>query len=53
MEKTASVAKVQYSAPSMKKHEPIKVVQGTGYNCSGYLYYSTLYYNYYYGYYSY
>ena len=33
--------KVSYQKPEMKKHEPIKIVQGSG--CAG-LYYTSLYY---------
>ena len=33
--------KGSYLPPAMKKHEPIKIVQGSG---GGYLYYVTLYY---------
>jgi len=37
---------LEYQAPTMEKHDPVKVVQGSG----AYCYY---YYNYYYGYYYY
>jgi hypothetical protein len=50
MEKTVqsikSDEKVRYTPPSMKKHEAIKIVQGTGHSCG--LYYTSLYYYYYY-----
>jgi len=35
----------KYTAPEMERHEPVKLVQGTGGDCS--LYYTTLYYGYY------
>lgn len=34
----------RYAAPAMIKHDPVKIVQGSGDYCSGYLYYTTLYY---------
>jgi len=41
--------KRSYLPPAMKKHEPIKVVQGSGGGGGGcYLYYVSLYYYYYY-----
>ncbi len=36
----------KYVAPEMERHEPVKVVQGSGGDCS--LYYTSLYYTYYY-----
>jgi hypothetical protein len=36
------IEKSRYVAPKMQKHEPVKVVQGSG-GCSGY-YYTSLYY---------
>lgn len=39
----------KYQSPKMEKHDPVKVVQGSG-GCSGY-YYTSLYYTYYYYYY--
>jgi hypothetical protein len=35
--------KMAYQPPAMKKHEPIKIVQGSWDDC-GYLYYVSLYY---------
>lgn len=35
---------VRYESPKMKKHDPVKIVQGSG-GCSG-LYYTSLYYSY-------
>lgn len=53
MERDQSAGKVDavknYVAPKMEKHDPVKVVQGSG-GCSGY-YYTTLYYYRYYYYY--
>lgn len=45
--------KMSYTKPEMKKHDPIKVMQGSGGGCSGYLYYTSLYYTLYYTYYYY
>ena len=39
----------RYVAPAMEKHDPVKVVQGSG-GCAGYTY-TSLYYTYYYYYY--
>jgi hypothetical protein len=39
---TEQKAKPKYVKPATKKHEPVKVVQGSGDSCS--LYYVTLYY---------
>jgi len=38
------VEKTSYEAPKMKKHDPVKIVQGSG-SCGG-LYYTSLYYSY-------
>jgi hypothetical protein len=41
-----SVKQEKYTAPEMERHEPVKIVQLTGGDCS--LYYTNLYYSYYY-----
>jgi len=38
--------KTKYIKPNTEKHEPVKIIQGSGDDCS-YLYYVTLYYYYY------
>lgn len=49
MKEQKNEAMKKYVAPTMEKHEPVKVVQGSG-GCSGY-YYTALYSTYYYYYY--
>ena len=46
-EKIVGGIRKDYVAPQMEKHDPVKVVQGSGSGCTG-LYYTTLYYYYYY-----
>jgi hypothetical protein len=41
-----SVKQEKYAPPEMERHEPVKLVQGSGGSCS--LYYTSLYYTYYY-----
>lgn len=38
--------RMTYQSPAMKKHEPVKIVQGSSDDCYWSLYYTSLYYSY-------